>query len=361
MVTSSYRPHDLHAAAGAALRLAAQGFFWTGSEAVTTAAGPALRGQTYVEYWIPAELRRPFPIVMIHGGGGQGLDYLGTADGREGWAHRFVRAGYAVYVVDRPGHGRSPYYPELLGEMGPPFPTGFLERMFTRVADFADNWPQAQRHDKWPDGGAFGDPAFDRFLASGGPSPSDFERHHRDCQRGGAELLDLIGPAIVMTHSAGAPTGWLMADARPDLVEAIIAVEPIGPPFDPRMGGMLKWGLTGAPMAFDPPVSAPEDFALEERAPVRPGTAPCLVQREPPRQLPNLRGIPIVVVTSEASWMAVDNHGVVDFLAQAGATIEHLRLDEHGVAGNGHMLMLETNSDEVADTIGGWLAAKGLA
>ncbi len=104
VVTQSYRPHDLHAASAAPLVLAAQGFFWVGAERVDLPSGPALRGQTYVEYWIPADLRHPLPIVMIHGGGGQGTDMLGTADGREGWVKWFVRAGYAVYAVDRPGH-----------------------------------------------------------------------------------------------------------------------------------------------------------------------------------------------------------------------------------------------------------------
>ncbi len=78
-----YRPQDLHAAGVARpLELAAQGFFWTGGELVDhPAAGRGMRGQQYCEYWIPRDLRHPLPIVMIHGGGGQGTDFLGTADG----------------------------------------------------------------------------------------------------------------------------------------------------------------------------------------------------------------------------------------------------------------------------------------
>jgi acetyl esterase/lipase len=67
------------------------------------------------------------------------------------------------------------------------------------------------------------------------------------------------------------------------------------------------------------------------------------------------------VVTAEASWMATDNHGTVDFLRQAGAEVEHLRLEEQGVHGNGHAMMLETNSNEVAAAIGRWIEANGLA
>lgn len=46
-----------------------------------------------------------------------------------------------------------------------------------------------------------------------------------------AALLDRIGPAVVITHSASGPVGWLVADRRPTLVQAIVAVEPMGPQF----------------------------------------------------------------------------------------------------------------------------------
>ena len=357
----SVRPADLHRGSASALTLAAQGFFWAGGQRTETPAGPALRAQMYTEYWIPQDLRHPWPIVMIHGGGGQGLDFLGTADGREGWVHWFVRQGFAVYVVDRPGHGRSPFHPDVLGAMSPLFPTSFLEEWFCRPADFPERYLQARLHNKWPGKGVFGDPHFDHFLASTGPAQADMVQAHHDTQAAVAALLDAIGPALLLTHSAGGPAGWLAADARPALVKAIIAVEPVGPPFSERAGGKLCWGLTAAPLTFSPSAAKPEDLQLEERPPSRPGTVACLVQREPARQLPNLKSIPIVVVTAEASWMATDNHGAVDFLRQAGASVEHLRLEESGVRGNGHAMMLETNSDAVAAVLGRWVAQEGLA
>jgi len=358
----SRAPHAIWSARRSSpLHLAAQGFFWVGCEKIETLAGPALRGQTYVEYWIPENLQHPLPIVMVHGGGGQGLDYLGTADGREGWAHWFVRRGHAVYVLDRPCHGRSPYHPDLQGKMMPPMPSGMMERLFTRAAAFKDSWPQARLHDKWPGAGTFGDPAFERFIASGGPMPTNMDRHQRDAQRGASELLDQIGPAIVMTHSAGGPVGWLLLDARPRLVKAVIAVEPAGPPFAGEGEGRLDWGLTTAPLTFAPPVANPADFDLEERVPRSPDTVACLVQKEPARRLPNFAGVPIVVVTAEASWMATDNHGIVDFLAQAGATVEHLRLEDKGIHGNGHAMMLEANSDQIAALLAGWIEEKHLS
>jgi hypothetical protein len=82
------------------------------------------------------------------------------------------------------------------------------------------------------------------------------------------------------------------------------------------------------------------------------------VQRAPARQLPKLAGIPIAVVTGEASYRATCDHCTVKFLVQAGAGVEHLRLEDHGLHGNGHMMMLEANSAEISALLLRWLAAK---
>ena len=63
----------------------------------------------------------PYPIVLVHGGALQGTEWMDTPDGRPGWAQRLVEAGCAVFVVDRPSHGRSPYNPDVLGPMTPQF------------------------------------------------------------------------------------------------------------------------------------------------------------------------------------------------------------------------------------------------
>jgi pimeloyl-ACP methyl ester carboxylesterase len=48
-----------------------------------------------------------------------------------------------------------------------------------------------------------------------------------------------IGPAVVVTHSQAGAFGWAIGEARPDLVKAIVAVEPSGPPF---FGAPPPWG-----------------------------------------------------------------------------------------------------------------------
>ena len=59
------------------LDIAEWSFFWVGVERVTLPGGtsPVVSGkQMYVEYQVPAKVKHPFPIVLIHGGGGSGLD-----------------------------------------------------------------------------------------------------------------------------------------------------------------------------------------------------------------------------------------------------------------------------------------------
>jgi pimeloyl-ACP methyl ester carboxylesterase len=77
----------------------------SGSERADLARGTIVNGtQMYIEYAISTQLRHPYPIVMVHGGGGQGTDWMCTPDGRPGRATYFLQEGYSVYIVRRPGH-----------------------------------------------------------------------------------------------------------------------------------------------------------------------------------------------------------------------------------------------------------------
>ena len=166
----------------------------------------------------------------------------------------------------------------------------------------------------------------------------------------GAALLDDIGPAILMSGSAGAPMGWLTADARPSLVKAIVALEPMGPPFlvDPNLGVSLDWGLAASPMTFDPPASSPDEL---EKAQVGEWT----LQAEPARRLPALADIPIAILESEASLFAYSCPATAAFLEQAGCRVDRIVLAEHGVHGNGHLMLLERNNHEALGPILRWL------
>jgi pimeloyl-ACP methyl ester carboxylesterase len=94
-------------AADAQLVLAKTGWLYVGGHVTTIDNKQYTVGQMYAEYMIPAKQTHPYPVVMVHGGTMSGTNYTGTPDGREGWAQLFARAGYAVYIVDQVGKGRS--------------------------------------------------------------------------------------------------------------------------------------------------------------------------------------------------------------------------------------------------------------
>jgi len=327
-----------------------RGFFWICDQTVTLPAGTIPCGPMFVQWEAPEEVSKPYPIVLVHGGGGQGLDWLGTPDGRPGWSSFLVEEGYAVYVVDRPGHGRSPFHPDVLGPMGALFSYEIVSALLTNCVDGPLAHPTAHLHTQWPGSGNPDDPSVLQFTAGSGPLLADTPAAHALERERGAALLDEIGPAILVTASLGCPMGWLTADARPSLVEAIVAVEPYGPPFreDPELGVSLDWGLTAAPMTFDPPAASADELL---RAPARDGP----LQAEPARTLSALAEVPIAIVTAEASIFVDPSTATAAFLRQAGCRVDEIALAEHGVHGNGHLMMLERNNREALAPIVRWL------
>src|SRR5438105_4679334 len=73
------------------LDIADWSYHWYGVERVKLARGTVCNGmQMFVERWIPSQVRHPYPVVLIHGGYGQGSDWLSTPDGRRGWISHLV-------------------------------------------------------------------------------------------------------------------------------------------------------------------------------------------------------------------------------------------------------------------------------
>ena len=158
-------------------------------------------------------------------------------------------------------------------------------------------------------------------------------------------MLDRIGPAIILTHSQSGPFGWLIADARPNLVKAVVAVEPSGPPFEDaalREGAARAWGVTDIPITYDPPAADPSEIKTgQEEKPDQDDLVRCRLQEAPARRLANLTRIPVLVVTAEASYHSVYDHCTVKYLSQAGVKVTAMRLADYDVHGNGHMVMIE--------------------
>jgi pimeloyl-ACP methyl ester carboxylesterase len=302
---------------------------------------------------------------MIHGGSQTGTNFTGTPDGREGWAQYFLRRGHAVYVVDQVARGRSAHFSQSQG----PVQAGNLARTEQRfVAPKRFNlWPQAKKHTQWPGSGRPGDAAFDAFYATQFPSLDSYPRQQEINRDAIVALLDEIGPAILLVHSQSGAFAWPVADARPKLVKAIVAIEPNGPPvYETEFRGAPEWfadigarktsGLGMVPLQYDPPLKSGEQLSFErQQKPDAPDLVRGWLQSEPARKLPNLAKVPILILVAEASYHAAYDHMTAAYLAQAGVPNDFVRLPEIGIRGNGHMMMLEKNSDQIAGVIEGWL------
>jgi pimeloyl-ACP methyl ester carboxylesterase len=368
------------AAADEALTLARQGNFYIGGKYVPSKDDMPMVGQAFVQYQIPQPQTHPYPIVMVHGGSQTGSGWISTPDGRDGWAIYFLRHGYAVYVVDQVARGRSAYIADVYGSSRTQTREYAMQRFSS--SERYNLWPQARFHTQWPGNAQPGDPAFDNYFASNVPSMEDRDSQARMNVDALAALLDRIGPSIVLVHSQSGQYGWPLAQARPALVKAIVGAEPSGPPVhdvvipgearfgvafenatavagtdifrdDPRL---KRYGLTDTPLTYAPAVTpqSPLLFVQQDKADA-PDLAKCWRQQEPARKLVAVGERPVLYLATEASFYAPYSHCTVGYLKQAGVNVDFVKLADIGIHGNGHMMMMEKNSDTIAQVILDWI------
>lgn len=285
---------------------------------------------------------------------------MNKPDGSPGWASFFLSHGYEVFILDQASRGRSPWLPGSHPLQN--YPWQLIEKRFTAPARHR-LWPQARLHTQWPGTGTKGDPYFDAYYSSCVPAITSPAQQQSLVQAAGAALLDHIGrPVILVGHSQGGMHSWLLADSRPNLVRRIVSVEPAGPPFKEAIFSnrpARAYGLTDIPITYEPPVDDPEkDLVKRPASPLLAAglQTQCFLQsRDSPRQLVNLRNIPVLLLTSEAGYHAVYDWCTVNYLHEAGVQVTHLELSKEGVHGNSHMMFLEKNSDEIAHLVHRWL------
>ena len=264
------------------------------------------------------------PIILIHGAFHTGAAFLNTPDGRPGWAPYFASRGRRTYVVDWPGHGRSPASAE-----------------FHRLSG-------------------------------------------RDVVSSMGELIEEVGDCVLLAHSAGGPISWQLAESHSGKIKGIVGVAPGGPaniqkPLsdDPDIIAALRFDEeAGCPIYSDPskicyvdlefirnywantprfPIAALERYArsivgesplvLNER--FRIGGAGLLIKD------PEAVGQrPILIMTGE---LDPRHPRATDEKLARYLNADFFFLPDHGFTGNGHMFMLDDNSDDIALCIEDWL------
>jgi pimeloyl-ACP methyl ester carboxylesterase len=278
----------------------------------------------FVQYMLPAERKHAYPLVMIHGGGGQGTDWLQTPDGRDGWADYFVADGWDVYVVDRPGHGRSQSNPSCgSGKVGVANST-LISRLSTSDATV------------WPGGAPTPtNPAVIGWTASSTTAPycGDVVASQKI-----SALLDEIGPAILMPHSAGGGSTFRVPELNPKKVIGIVAFEaalanPAAPGFNNAPPVISSWKTEPA---------LPSPFTAVDHG-------GCPMQGDKPSKLVNYVHLPIIVVGSEKGLANLDALKCqASVWQQAGADASYVYLPDRGLKGGGHFAMAQLDNAKYA-------------
>jgi pimeloyl-ACP methyl ester carboxylesterase len=301
-----------------------------GAKFVGYATAPGANGSVdvsnamFVQYLLPANRRHPYPLVMIHGGGGQGTDWLETPDGRDGWADYFVADGWDVYVVDRPGHGRSQSNPSCRdGKVGVAN-SAIISRLST--SDPA----------VWPGG----EPTPSNDAVVGWTASSTTAPYCGDALAAQtiSALLDEIGPAVLLAHSAGGGSTFRVPDLNAKNVVGIVAFEaagsnPVAPGFGNSPPPITAWKT-------EPPL--PQGFAPVDRG-------GCQMQGDAPSKLVSFARVPVVLVASEKGTSSQDAIKCqASVWQQAGVDASSVYLPDRGLKGGGHFAMAQLDTAKYA-------------
>jgi pimeloyl-ACP methyl ester carboxylesterase len=323
--------------------------------------GNQIVDQAPVHFLIPPEEKREgkTPVVMIPGMGLTSYLYLGTPDGREGWAQIFAKAGHPVYVFDEPGNAISGFEIGKITASETPasimlwsneitwrrwgigpqpgvpaentrFPYKHIDQLHASMTPVMSGGggrggvgrggAAAGRGGGggFRRGGRFrGQPLQGRADADSAdekPNPSSTPiasggRGHNPKVHALIKLLEKIGPATILVHSAAGPTGYETARQRGDLVQGLITVE-----------------VTGTPTAPD---DIKQHFARKQLIAVYGDNF----------DLRPMQG------RYEASALMVKE------IQAAGGRASMIWLPEHNIHGNSHLLMQDTNNHVIAAMI----------
>jgi len=330
--------------------------FFVGGRYVGDAGKEVVDGQMYVEVLSPARITHRYPLILIHGAAQTGVGWITTPDNRPGWADYFLSKGYRVVVVDQPRRGRSAWHPATNLALRS-FNRTWVELLFTSPKAAA-KWPQAANHSQWAGDGQQ-DAEFEQFMASQVEFVGSNPETQRAMQQAGVKLLERLGPSIIVAHSQAGPFAWLIADELPANVKGIVAIEPQGPPLQEAVlwnNRTRPWGLTDIPLTYDGErTSTSPIVGVLEEAPEAPDLVKCWRQAEPAKKLTRLEQVPVMVLVGDASYHTPYDHCTARWLKQGGVNVEFVRLSDKGIHGNGHMMMLERNSDEVAAVVETWI------
>ena len=269
-------------------------------------------GQMYAQYIRLQAPRAKYPLLMWHGGGMTGTTWETKPDGGAGWQSWFLHAGHDVFVSDAVERGRAGWsrFPEVYPDE-PHFRSKQEAWSLFRLGP-PGSYATRTGH---PDG-QFPLDRFDQFAKQIVPRWSCNDAR---TQAAYDALVRTVGPSVVMTHSQSGAFGFAAALHAPDLVRAVVTIEPSGAP---------------DPDAVDVSVvrSVPHLLVLGDH------------------------------ISEDPFWQAIVMRvrRYFDALRAAGGTADLLDLPTLGVRGSSHFPMMDRNSDQVAGLVQEWMQRLGL-
>jgi hypothetical protein len=307
-------------------------------------------GQMYVQFQIPARKYGGWPVIMVHGSSHTAAALESTPDGREGWYPYFVRKGVPSYVVDQSGRGRSGFDESVFNEGNGPgiariTDDGAWTNWFGHLVpanstirtgrliphgDPADPDPHPDKFDHVPP--LFPLDAVDEYYKQLVPNgeatlpgstcescdPKELSPANTWTPQNLATLVEQLGGAIVVTHSQAGIMGHHMARILKErghlsLLKGLVTVE--------GSCSLPNSGLTAPDFDSIPYMALKGDY-----------TAPSMVCQE-----------------------TVDAINARRASKQGTAKADYLKLDEMGILGVTHMMMLDKKNLEIADVIYNWI------
>jgi pimeloyl-ACP methyl ester carboxylesterase len=271
--------------------------------------------QMYVQYFLPKNRKGRLPLLLWHGGGLTGATYESTPDGRDGWLNMFIRYGWDSYLSDAVERGRSGFAsPDVWA--GEPIFLNYqdpYERF--RIGDGEGSWNADAAKRKLLPGSQFPAEAYDNYMKQTVPRWLSTDNAVLAAY---IALVDRVCPCVILAHSQGGIFAFKAAEARPDKVKAIVAVESASAGTIANAGKLKD---TPVLMLFGDYVDQHPRWAAYKKIDAEYGNA----------------------------------------IKAAGGTVDWINLPDIGIKGNSHMLMQDKNNAEIAAVIQKWLTGKGLA
>lgn len=265
-------------------------------------------GQMYASYVKLAAPISPYPILFWHGGGLTGVTWETKPDGASGWQQFVLAAGYDTYVSDAVERGRASWarYPEI-----------YKSEPFFRTKKEA--WTLFRIGTAYEVGGArvaypdtkFPVASFDQFMKQSVPR---WATNDELIQQAYDAYVKTVCPCILVVHSQAGNFAFTAALNNPSKIKALIAIEPSG---FPEIGKVDLTTLKDVPHLF-------------------------------------VYGDHLVGPFWEKVFANATQYR--NALASSGVKADLISLPSMGIVGNSHMLMMDSNSDQIAKLVTDWLA-----